>query len=70
MSELTHLQCDEFRRLPCSFDNMLRAVHKAGRASMKAEATDVLSEFINECCDDDVEAGLRVARSAILALED
>ena len=64
MSELTHLQCDEFRRLPCSFDNMLRAVHKAGRASMKAEAAQIaVAAFGSATVRSDIS-------TAILALED
>lgn len=30
---LTDEQCDEFRRLPCSFNNMVRAIYIAGRGS-------------------------------------
>jgi hypothetical protein len=27
---LTDEQCDAFRRLPCGFNDMVRAIHKAG----------------------------------------
>lgn len=30
MSELTDEQCDEFRRLPGSFNDMVRAIYQAG----------------------------------------
>jgi hypothetical protein len=38
---LTNEQCDEFRRLPLSFNDMVRAIYEAGRASKAAEYADV-----------------------------
>ena len=36
-SSLTDKQCDEFRRLPGTFNDMVRAIYEAGRASKAAE---------------------------------
>jgi hypothetical protein len=41
---LTNEQCDEFRRLPLSFNDMVRAIYEAGRASKAAEYADVPPE--------------------------
>ena len=38
---LTDEQCAEFRRLPVSFNDMVRAIYEAGRASKAAEYADV-----------------------------
>lgn len=38
---LTDEQCNEFRRLPMSFNDMVRAIYEAGRASKAAEYADV-----------------------------
>lgn len=38
MSLLTDEQCDEFRRLPVSFNDMVRAIHKAGHAAGRKAA--------------------------------
>ena len=38
---LTDDQCAEFRRLPVSFNDMVRAIYEAGRASKAAEYADV-----------------------------
>ena len=38
---LTDDQCDKFRRLPVSFNDMVRAIYEAGRASKAAEYADV-----------------------------
>ena len=38
---LTDDQCAEFRRLPGSFNDMVRAIYEAGRASKAAEYADV-----------------------------
>ena len=35
---LTDEQCNEFRRMPLSFNDMVRAIYEAGLASMQAEA--------------------------------
>lgn len=35
--ELTDAQCDKFRRLPCSFNDMVRAIYKAGHANVLEE---------------------------------
>ncbi len=45
-TRLTESQCDEFRRLPGSFNDMVRAIYAAGRASMAKvpELTDVSIE--------------------------
>lgn len=46
MSEqmLTEEQCAEFRRLPGTFNDMVRAIYEAGRASKAAEYADVPPE--------------------------
>jgi hypothetical protein len=31
MTTLTDEQCDEFRRMPCSFNDMIRAAYRAGQ---------------------------------------
>lgn len=36
LSPLTQEQCNEFRRLPLAFDDMVRAIHAAGAASVAA----------------------------------
>ena len=41
---LTDEQCNEFRRLPMSFNDMVRAIYEAGRASKAAEYADVPPE--------------------------
>ena len=38
---LTDKQCDEFRRLPCSFNDMVRAIHEAGRGEAERLAAEV-----------------------------
>mgnify|MGYP000918285970 CR=1 FL=1 len=38
---LTDDQCNEFRSLPVSFNDMVRAIYEAGRASKAAEYADV-----------------------------
>lgn len=38
---LTDDQCNEFRRLPGTFNDMVRAIYEAGRASKAAEYADV-----------------------------
>lgn len=38
--ELTDDQCDEFRRLPLSFRDMVRAIYAAGRASAQGAEPD------------------------------
>ena len=46
MSEqmLTEEQCAEFRRLPGTFNDMIRDIYEAGRASKAAEYADVPPE--------------------------
>jgi len=44
---LTDEQCNEFRRLPMSFNDMVRAIYEAGRASKAAEYADVPPEEWN-----------------------
>ena len=41
---LTDDQCNEFRSLPVSFNDMVRAIYEAGRASKAAEYADVPPE--------------------------
>lgn len=35
--ELTDKQCNLFRALPCSFNDMVRAIYKAGELGIDAE---------------------------------
>jgi hypothetical protein len=44
---LTNEQCDEFRRLPLSFNDMVRAIYEAGRASKAAEYAHIRREARN-----------------------
>jgi len=41
---LTEEQCAEFRRLPGTFNDMIRDIYEAGRASKAAEYADVPPE--------------------------
>ena len=54
-SPLTDEQCDEFRRLPGTFNDMVRAIYEAGRASKAAEYADVPPAI------DDLAANLAMA---------
>jgi len=38
MTTLTDEQCDEFRRMPCSFNDMIRAAYRAGQVEMRERA--------------------------------
>ena len=44
---LTDEQCNEFRRLPMSFNDMVRAIYEAGRASKAAEYAYIRREATN-----------------------
>jgi len=44
---LTDEQCNEFRRLPMSFNDMVRAIYEAGRASKAAEYAHIRREARN-----------------------
>ena len=52
---LTDEQCNEFRRLPMSFNDMVRAIYEAGRASKAAEYADAPPAI------DDLAANLAMA---------
>jgi hypothetical protein len=52
---LTEEQCAEFRRLPGTFNDMVRAIYEAGRASKAAEYADVPPAI------DDLAANLAMA---------
>jgi len=51
-SPLTEEQCDEFRRLPGTFNDMVRAIYEAGRASQAAEYAHIRREVRNAALDD------------------
>ena len=40
MADITDEQCDEFRRLPGSFNDMVRAIYRAGRESTATPPAD------------------------------
>lgn len=42
METLTDNQCDDFRRLPGSFNDMVRKIFEAGRMTGAQEACDVI----------------------------
>lgn len=44
--ELTDEQCDELRRLPGSFNDMIRKVHEYGRMTGATEAVEVLLDMV------------------------
>ena len=44
---LTDDQCAQFRRLPMSFNDMVRAIYEAGRASKAAEYAHIRREARN-----------------------
>ena len=54
MSEqmLTEEQCAEFRRLPGTFNDMVRAIYEAGRASKAAEYADIRREARNAALEE------------------
>lgn len=45
---LTDDQCDEFRRLPLSFNDMVRAIYEAGRKTQMNDDTAFMAEKANE----------------------
>jgi len=49
---LTNEQCDEFRRLPLSFNDMVRAIYEAGRASKAAEYAHIRREARNAALEE------------------
>ena len=49
---LTNEQCDEFRRLPLSFNDMVRAIYEAGRASKAAEYAYIRREARNAALEE------------------
>lgn len=50
-TELTDEQCDEFRRMPASFRDMVRAIHKAGFYKGALSATTLLEPFVQDVAD-------------------
>lgn len=50
-AELTDDQCDEFRRMPASFRDMVRAIHKAGFYQGTLTATTLLQPFVQDVAD-------------------
>ena len=52
---LTDEQCDEFRRLPLSFNDMVRAIYEAGRASKAAEYAHIRREARNAALEEAAE---------------
>lgn len=46
ITELTDNQCDELRRLPGSFNDMLRKVHECGRMVGATEAVEQLLDMV------------------------
>jgi hypothetical protein len=49
---LTDEQCNEFRRLPMSFNDMVRAIYEAGRASKAAEYAYIRREARNAALEE------------------
>ena len=49
---LTDEQCNEFRRLPMSFNDMVRAIYEAGRASKAAEYAHIRREARNAALEE------------------
>jgi hypothetical protein len=58
MTTLTDEQCDEFRRMPCSFNDMIRAAYRAGQESMR----DKLDQQWNAGFDAGKAAGAKAMR--------
>ena len=46
--KLTDEQCDNYRRLDASFDNMLRAAFEDGQLSGKSEAYKEMLDYAND----------------------
>lgn len=46
-SILTDEQCDQFRRLPCSFNDMVRAIYLAGYRDAAKRAVEICNEWAN-----------------------
>ena len=44
--ELSDEECGAFRRLPCSFNDMIRAAHNAGRATAFAEGIELCEIYV------------------------
>ena len=49
--ELTDSQCDGFRRLPCNFNDMIRAAYNAGRVAEQERCSDIV---YGQCSSDNV----------------
>lgn len=63
---LTDEQCNEFRRLPGSFNDMVRAIHEAGRQQMKEEAARVVeSIYSNNESEDAMQVKIVAAIRAL-----
>ena len=42
MQELTDSQCDGFRRLPCNFNDMIRAAYNSGRVAEQERCAGIV----------------------------
>jgi hypothetical protein len=49
--ELTDEQCNEFRRLDCNFNNMVRAIYNAGRNAEQERCAGIV---FGQCGSDNV----------------
>lgn len=48
MRRLTDEQCDEFRRLPCSFNDMVREIYRAGYLACLDDAMSICKDVMND----------------------
>ena len=62
-SPLTEDQCNEFRRLPVSFNDMVRAIYEAGRASKADEYAHIRREARNAALEEAAKMCERRANS-------